>query len=889
MFKGSKTPLDSAKFYISKGFRPIPLPYKGKAPDFNGWQQFDCTEDEAEKYFNDRPSDFNDKKGNVALILDKGLVDVDLDSKEAVELAEYYLPAGGCKYGRETSRESHWMFYAKGSITTKQFAGPTGTTQDTENTHGDMILELRTGEGKSARVPPSFHSNGEQLFYEDGFENLPYEVDSEFLLVRCGQLASAVLIYREYKEGKRQEICNSFAGATALEGWDRNKIIGFLEYIWDVSGDTEKSSRRAGIEETVDKVEAGDSKVTGFKRLSELLGDATVDKIREWLKIGSLSTHIVELNGKYHVKRFAKGMVSHNEQITTFTIEPLNCVFVHNEGERLKCNLIIDNRQFPAELTSDCWHSVRDFRKEIAKFVVGQSVTAKENDLQDLRHYLFQQKGYKSSTGLKVCGFHKNVFVTDQGSLTSEGEDSSIVYLPIEGAKISCSLIDVDLEEMTQENLKDFQEHLHKFNEEYITLSVLGWTTACFYKDIIHDVLGKFPILVLEGGAGVGKSSTFNHIIKRLWSVDYRSLMLDASKTFSSYVMCSSSNAIPLLYEENKITAEGFKKHLKENVHNLIKSTYEAYPIQRGTANQKINNYEMIAPLAIAGEVGFSNSAVNDRIIQLPLGKMRTEEHRENFIKLCELPLEFIGKKLLTQRLNSDSKQLKKEIFSCQSEVTDLLAERPRDNSAICRFGLKKLSEALGVEYNLSAIDDAVCKTVFGSKLEAVELEDGSVKYEERDSLIKITEVDKIVEAFSWMSHYFIKDLMPSYLHHGVHLEADNHYHVKNGEIRLRIPMIYSIFKKWAQMHHYEGDLLDKVTFEKQIATEPYFIHNGTMRFGQDNRPVRGIRLDLGKILEKGLKISDVWTDPPESERDTDQETNITYMEKYKGKENVNY
>ena len=553
MFKGSKTPLDSAKFYISNGYRPIPLPFKKKAPDFDGWPHFECTEEEASKFFNDRNSDYGDKKGNVALILSNNLVDIDLDSKEAIQLAEEYLPIPSCIYGRETSRRSHYVYQTKnGDISTRQFIGPKDSNQDSENTHGDMVLELRTGDGKSARVPPSFHANGEQLLYEEGFEGLPSNglVDSEFLLNRCAELASAVLIFREYNEGKRQDICNAFAGATALEGWDRNKITSFIRPILEVSGDTEKRSRYAGIEETVDKVENGDTKVTGFKRLSELLGDSAVDKIREWLKIGRLSTEIVEINGRYAIKRFAKGMVTHNELITTFTIEPLDCVFVHNEGERLKCNILVDNCKFPAELTSDCWHTLREFRKEIAKFVVGQSITAKENDLQKLRHYVFQQKGYKTSTGLKVCGFHNNTFVTDQGSLSKEGEDNSVVYLPIDGAKISCSLIDVNLDEMTQENLDDFKEHLHKFNEEYITLSVLGWASACFYKDIIHDVLGKFPILVLEGGAGVGKSSTFNHIIKRLWSVDYRSLMLDASKTFSSYVMCSSSNAIPLLYEE---------------------------------------------------------------------------------------------------------------------------------------------------------------------------------------------------------------------------------------------------------------------------------------------------------------------------------------------------
>ena len=121
-----------------------------------------------------------------------------------------------------------------------------------------------------------------------------------------------------------------------------------------------------------------------------------------------------------------------------------------------------------------------------------------------------------------------------------------------------------------------------------------------------------------------------------------------------------------------------------------------------------------------------------------------------------------------------------------------------------------------------------------------------------------------------------------------MHLEEHNHYHIKNGEIRLRIPVIYPIFKRWAQTYHYEVDLLDQMTFDKQLATESYFDANGAMRFGQENRTARGIRLSLEKVLEKDMQISDIWQNPPVVDEDSD-ETNIINMQNFKKQSDHTY
>ncbi len=61
------------KFYAEKGWRAIPIPFMKKAPVGNGWQQTDYTVD-----------NFNDVNQNIGVILDNGLVDIDLDCPESL-------------------------------------------------------------------------------------------------------------------------------------------------------------------------------------------------------------------------------------------------------------------------------------------------------------------------------------------------------------------------------------------------------------------------------------------------------------------------------------------------------------------------------------------------------------------------------------------------------------------------------------------------------------------------------------------------------------------------------------------------------------------------------------------------------------------------------------
>ena len=80
------TLLDAARAYLNHGYQPVPVPPGQKGPILIGWQRLRLTVDELPAHFNGR--------GNIGLLLgapSAGLVDVDLDCPEALELAPQYL------------------------------------------------------------------------------------------------------------------------------------------------------------------------------------------------------------------------------------------------------------------------------------------------------------------------------------------------------------------------------------------------------------------------------------------------------------------------------------------------------------------------------------------------------------------------------------------------------------------------------------------------------------------------------------------------------------------------------------------------------------------------------------------------------------------------------
>lgn len=177
-----------AQLYTSLGWSVVPVGFRSKRPAHNGrylknWQELRLKPVELSRYFNDEPQNIGVLLGDPS----DGLVDVDLDCVEAIELAPAFLP-DTATFGRASAQLSHRLFYAPGAIT-ERFLDITGET----------MFEMRST-GAQTVIPPSVHKDtGEAIAWSPlapRAVRLVVTLDATELRDRVQRLAVASLLMR---------------------------------------------------------------------------------------------------------------------------------------------------------------------------------------------------------------------------------------------------------------------------------------------------------------------------------------------------------------------------------------------------------------------------------------------------------------------------------------------------------------------------------------------------------------------------------------------------------------------------------------------------------------------------------------------------------------------
>jgi len=170
------TALEAAKASLARGWMPIPIPHRSKAPTLKDWPQLRLSTETLPAHFDGQPQ-------NIGVLLgepSRWLVDVDLDHPRAVELASQFLPATPLMFGRSGKPRSHWLYRVTGPV----------VTQKHRSKSAGMIVELRST-GTQTVFPPSVHPSGEAIQWVDE-EAEPAEIEPDELLAACKSLADAV-------------------------------------------------------------------------------------------------------------------------------------------------------------------------------------------------------------------------------------------------------------------------------------------------------------------------------------------------------------------------------------------------------------------------------------------------------------------------------------------------------------------------------------------------------------------------------------------------------------------------------------------------------------------------------------------------------------------------
>lgn len=149
---------DYVKDYIKIGWPIIPVMFRNKETGLADWKK--------------SRSDFNHLCGlfNVAIKLGFGLIDIDLDNKIAIDLADKFLPKTNAIFGRG-NKPSHYIY---------QSDGPSIEFKHVFNDQTVWLGELRS-HNQYTVIPPSLHISGQNIrWFNDDFT--PTKIDYHVLL-----------------------------------------------------------------------------------------------------------------------------------------------------------------------------------------------------------------------------------------------------------------------------------------------------------------------------------------------------------------------------------------------------------------------------------------------------------------------------------------------------------------------------------------------------------------------------------------------------------------------------------------------------------------------------------------------------------------------------------
>ncbi|ACY13229.1 hypothetical protein [Haliangium ochraceum] len=169
---------------------------------------------------------------------------------------------------------------------------------------------------------------------------------------------------------------------------------------------------------------------------------------------------------------------------------------------------------------------------------------------------------------------------------------------------------------------------LLQLNEPAVLLPVLGWFFATPFKPRVMDRLGHFPILMVWGTQGSGKSTLVKDIFWRLFGIDSCEPFSATQTEFALLRLLSSTNSVPVFLDEYK--PSDMPPRRLSTLQRSLRRVYGGEDEERGRADLSVTSYRLSAPVVLAGEARPDDAALVDRLVSVMPNKNRLDEHPEH-------------------------------------------------------------------------------------------------------------------------------------------------------------------------------------------------------------------------------------------------------------------
>jgi len=408
------------------------------------------------------------------------------------------------------------------------------------------------------------------------------------------------------------------------------------------------------------------------------------------LQLGIIRSGVVEANGVY-VRRVPK---KEDKVISSFVIRVKERILLDGM-EALKVDFVTSNKIYSdVAIPRKAWNSRKDFLDALP--FVDLQFLGMDTCVQEVLALVARQP-VETKKGTPILGYHPDIWITGAHGIDKDGwvENPPISYLPYGGkpSGLEEKIGYMNLSGEPYESLvQAIAQYLPKVNSSANMVLAIGWFMSCPWKPQILAHLGHFPILQAWGTRGSGKS-TLLHLLGRLSGLAGRELFSCTDTDFTTLRLLSSTSSVPVIMDEYK--PYDMKNGRTQSLARFLRKVYDGSVERRGRPDLSVVSYKLSAPVAIGGEVAFSEAALLERIVPICLtpGDIRNNPDAQDALhELSKLPLEAFIVPYIQWMYNADFTQAWAQ---ADAEVSHILGShsippRVRDNMAVAVFGWQR-------------------------------------------------------------------------------------------------------------------------------------------------------------------------------------------------------
>lgn len=148
---------------------------------------------------------------------------------------------------------------------------------------------------------------------------------------------------------------------------------------------------------------------------------------------------------------------------------------------------------------------------------------------------------------------------------------------------------------------------------------LVGWYTACNWRQLFHKAYGMFPLLHVNGSAGAGKTAMCMTIAGMFYYRQDVKSMTPGSTPFALQQHLTASASIPMVLDEYK--PHEMTRELHNKLKAIFRDAYNQKELSRGGGSRESADFRVLqtaqisAPIAFIAEATEEEAAVMERVV----------------------------------------------------------------------------------------------------------------------------------------------------------------------------------------------------------------------------------------------------------------------------------